>query len=320
MRERRIIIQMRTVARAAGLAIVLAMTISLATATAFAVGGTLTIDKSKTSPKDGSTSVPIENVGIKLYFNEDVTAAAVWENNAACFTLADSEGKPVPTTIVQGGEERNYILVVAEPPSASKGVPGQLAQKSDYTLTISGELTSASGNSLGEEETIGFTTMDMSANSRLSMLLMVGMMVGIIVLMVLTNTRKMKAEAEAAALLRANPYRIAKEKGIPVDEAKALIEKAKEKNREKLEKTGGKAPAPEEKTSAVPRLGAQKPKKETHRVKAPRPVSEGGSAYKTNRKAEAEKKAKAEAAKKAARARQQGGGSNSGRSSKGKKK
>jgi hypothetical protein len=318
---------MRTVARAAGLAIVLAAVFTLAASAAFAADGTLRLDKSKTSPKDGSTRVPIENVGIKLYFSEDVTAATVWENNTECFTLvADSTGEKVDTTIVPGGQERNYILVVAEPPSASKGVPGQLAQKSDYTLTISGDLTSASGNSLGEEETIRFTTMDMSANSRLSMLLMVGMMVGIIVLMVLTNGRKMKAEAEAAALLRANPYRIAKEKGIPVVEAKALIEKAKEKNREKLEKTGGKAPDPEEKAGAVPRLGAQKPKKkDTHRVKAPRPVSEGGSAYKTNRKAEAEKKARAEAAKKAARARQQGGGGGGGnsggnRSSKGKGK
>jgi 2',3'-cyclic-nucleotide 2'-phosphodiesterase (5'-nucleotidase family) len=52
----------------------------------------------------------------------------------------------------------------------------------------------------------------------------------------------MKVEAEAAALMKANPYRIAKERNISVDDAKMLIEKAKEKNQKQLEKTGGKAP------------------------------------------------------------------------------
>jgi hypothetical protein len=225
----------------------------------------------------------------------------------------------IPIRAVPGSKENKYILVVAQPKSENKS-PGQLAQDREYELTISGDLRSMTGNTLGSDQTVDFTTMDMAANSRLSMFLMVGMMVAVIAIMVMTNMRKVKAEAEAAALLNANPYRIAKEKGISVDDARALIEKAKEKNREKLEKTGGKAPVPEEKAGAVPRLGAQKPKKVTHRVKGPKPVSEGGSAYKTNRKAEAEKKARAEAAKKAARARQQGGGSGNKNSSKGKGK
>ncbi|MDR3304813.1 MAG: hypothetical protein LBS85_02120, partial [Clostridiales Family XIII bacterium] len=184
-----------------------------------------------------------------------------------------------------------------------------LNQKSGYTLTISNELRDQNGKALGDDITVKFTTMDMAANSKLSMYLMVGMMVAVIALMIFTNWRKMKAEAEAAALLKANPYRISKERNISVDEAKVLIEKAKEKNQKQLEKTGGKAPEPIEKKSAVPKLGAAKPKKDTKKVKGPRPVSEGGSSYKTGRKAAAERKARAEAAKKAARAKQQSGGS-----------
>ena len=130
----------------------------------------------------------------------------------------------------------------------------------------------------------------------------------------------MKAEAQARALAAANPYRIAKDKGISVDEAKELIEKAKERNKKQLEKVGGKAPEPEAKKGSVPRLESKKKKADTHKVKGPRPVSEGGSNYKTGRKAEKERKAKAEAIRKAAAAQRGGSGGGSRKSSKGKKK
>jgi hypothetical protein len=143
--------------------------------------------------------------------------------------------------------------------------------------------------------------------------------------MVVTNTRKMMAEAEAMALMKANPYRIAKERSITVDEAKALIEKAKEKNQKQLEKVGGKAPVPEPPKSAAPRLESRaKKKKPTHKVQGPHSALAAGSKYAAQHKAEAEKKRKAAAAKKAAKARQQQGGGGTGAkkssSSKGKKK
>jgi hypothetical protein len=205
-------------------------------------------------------------------------------------------------------------------------MPGSLEQKSEYTLTVSGDLMSSEGAKLGDEIKIRFETMDLAANSKLSMVIMVLMMVAVIALMVVTNWRKMKAETEAAALAKANPYRIAKDKGITVDEAKALIEKAKEKNLKQLEKVGGKVPEPEARKSSVPRLDAKKKKGNLHKVKGPRPISEGGSKYKTGRKAERERKAKAEAAKKAAAAQRKtgaGSGAGSGKKSqkgKGKKK
>jgi hypothetical protein len=299
------------------------------TSAAVGSGGSLKI--TEISPKEDRNgeikNVPIENVGIKLHFDGNVTDASVWPGNASSFSLADSQGNKVPLTVVPGDKENNYILVVASPEAASKGMPGQLAQKTDYTLTIGAGLSSLQGGTLGEDEKITFTTMDMTANSRISMILMVVMMVGLIVFMFLTNWRKMKAEAEAAALLKANPYRIAKDRGISVDDAKVLIEKAKEKNRKQLEKVGGKMPAaePAEKDRAVPQLGGgkkDKPKKKTHKVTGPASALARGSAYAAARKKAAEKKARAEAAKKAARARQQGGGSGGGgrKSSKGKGK
>ncbi len=302
------------------------MVLTLAlSAPAFAADGSLEFIRS--TPESGATNVPIENVGVKLFFSGNVTDPSVWAVNEKSFILSDSTGAPVNYLAYPGQKagEEGYILVLADPTPAAEGQPGQLAQKSNYTLTISQDLMAADGAVLGEDMSIRFETMDVAANSRLSMILMVAMMGAVIALMFVTNWRKMKAEAEAAALLKANPYKIAKERKITLDEAKELIEKAKEKNQKQLAKVGGKAPVPEEKKSAAPRLDSKKKKKNTHKVKGPRPVSEGGSTYKTGRKAEKEKKARAEAARKAAAGqRRSGGGSGSGsgakKSSKGGRK
>ena len=276
------------------------LTLALA-APVFAAGGSLNLLRS--TPQSGKTGVPIENVGIKLFFDGDVTNESVWAYNSKAFTLKDSEGNIIDYNAYQGtkpGDSEYYILVVAAPVPLAEHQPGQLKQDTLYTLTISADLMSAEGSRLGQDVAITFQTMDVAANSRISMIMMVLMLVAVFALMFLTNWKKMKAEAEAAALIKANPYKIAKEKNITVDEAKALIEKAKEKNKQQLEKVGGKAPEPVERKSAAPRLdNKNKKKKDTHKVKGPRPVSEGGSTFKTGKKAEKEKRARSEAAKKA---------------------
>ena len=313
---------MKAFARVISIACALAAALALFLATpAFAAEGGLRFLRS--TPESGSENVPVENVGVKLFFDGNVTDMSVWGNNSKCFKLTDSSGGLINYEAYQGQKpgEEGYILVIAAP-LTEEGQTTLLQDHSTYTLTISPDLRSNTGATLGEEVEISFTTMDRAANSRLSMILMVVMMGGVIVFMIVSNVRKTKAEAEAAALVLANPYRLAKDKKITVDEAKELIEKAKERNRKLLEKTGGKAPEPPEKKSAVPRIETKKKKKDTHRVKGPRPISEGGGKYKTGRKAEKERKAKAEAARKAA-AQQRRSGSGSGKKSnkgKGKKK
>ena len=299
---------MKAFARVISIASALAAALILVLAVpAFAAGGTLNFIRS--TPESGSTNVPVENVGVKLFFDDNVTDEGVWAANATCFKLTDSNRNQIPCEAYPGQKpgEEGYILVIARPTPATEGQAGLLEQKSVFTLTISPDLRSSSGAVLGEEISISFETMDVAANSRLSMVIMVVMMGGAIALMIFRNWHKMKAEAEAAALAQANPYRVAKEKSITVDEAKELIEKAREKNRKLLEKTGGKAPEPPEKKSAVPRIESKKKKKETHRVKGPKPISGGGGKFKTGRKAEKARKERAEAAKKASSSQQKTG-------------
>ena len=290
------------------------------TAPAYAADGTLNFISS--TPTSGGSNVPLENVGVKLFFDNNVTDYSVWASNATMFTLTDPEGNKVDYEAYPGQKvgEEGYILVLAKPIPAREGYPGQLLQDSIYTLTISGDLMALGGARLGDDIRITFQTMDMGANTRLSMIVMVVMLVGVIAFMFITNFRKMKAEAEAAALAKANPYRVAKDKNISVDEAKFLIEKARVRNQKQLEKTGGKAPEPVEKKSVAPRLETKKKeKKKTHKVKRARPISEGGSKFKSGRKGEKSRKARAEAAKKAAAANQRGP-SGARKSSKGKGK
>ena len=286
------------------------------------MGGSLNFVKS--TPETGKTNVPIENVGVKLYFDGNVTHDNVWNANSNAFTLTDNDGNKVNYVAYPGNKagEENYILVLADPVPFKEGQPGQLNQKTEYKLTISGDLMSYEGAVLGSKEIITFETMDVAANSKLSMTIMVIMMVAVMALMIFTNWRKMKAEAQAAAIAKANPYRVAKDKGITVDEAKDLIEKARIKNQKMLEKTGGKAPEPEQKKSSAPRLDSNKKKeKKTWRVKGPHPVSAGGSTFKSGRKAERERQARAAAAKRAAAAQRGGsGGSGQKKSSKNKKR
>lgn len=264
-------------------------------------------------PKEGSEKMPVENVGIKLYFDGNVTAAEVWEINKNSFELRDSNNKKV-NVLVYKGKEPGYILVTADPEPVKENQPGRLEPKSDYSLVIKDTLKDTDGNTLGEEKTVNFRTLDIDGNSRISMYMMVGLVILMVVIMILTNYRKMKAEVEAKALEQANPYKIAKERGITVDEAKVLIEKARERNRKKLEKAGVNPNKPKQLEKAESKQ-VEAPKKKVYKVKGPKPISEAGGTYKSGRKAEAERKAKAEAAKKAAKASTQ----NKGASSKGKK-
>jgi hypothetical protein len=257
----------------------------------FAAEGDL-LKLTESYPQDNGDHMPVQNVGIKLFFNGDVTDASVWKNNKNCFTFTDSKGKTVPSEVHSGTKQSDYILVTAQP----KG--GRLDPKSEYTLTISGDLVDKTGRTFGDDLPITFTTVDEAGNTKVYMLLMAVMVVGMIGMTVLSNKRKAKAEAAAGTKTeKVNPYKLAKEKGISVEKAMALIEKDRQKQ---IAKAGAEK-------EAQLKENAEKEKANTKRVKGAHPISAGGSAYKTGRKAlavrkakeEAEKRAKAEAAKRA---------------------
>jgi hypothetical protein len=270
------------------------------------------------NPEEGSTNLQAQNVGIKLYFDGDVTDKSVQSVNEACFAFTyKSGGKtktlPVKTYFETRADKGHYILAIID---TNKLKNNMLVSNKAYNLTISGRLTSADGRSLGRDTVIDFKTVDQSSSTSIYMLLMVGMIGAMIAMTVFQSKRKEKAAAEVAAKGgRVNPYKLAKDKKISVKEAMELIERDRKRRMKRL----GIAEGKDETTAAA---AAEKPR-DTKRVKAPRPISAAGSTYKTGRSALVERRAqeaietyeKAKAAKKSPKS-----GSNKGKSKNKKKK
>jgi opacity protein-like surface antigen len=235
-------------------------------------------------PEKNNDHVPVDTVGIKLFFDGDVTAESVRDINGAedIFKFSGGKNEKLETKAYFDKKDSGYILVIASKKD-DKGNDISLEQKSKYKLTISGKLTSADGKVLGDDEVIDFQTVDMSGNTKIYMLLMALMVVGMVGMTFVSNRRKARAKAEAEGAKVINPYKLAKEKGITVQEAMRIVEREKEKREKRLAAAGI-----DPKQIAAPKEEAPK----GHRVKVARPVSAGGSAYKTGRKALAEKEAK----------------------------
>jgi hypothetical protein len=257
--------------------------------------GSLEIQYDRLIPEDNSTSLQQQNVGVKLYFNGDVSAESVQANNADCFKFTDSKDRVIPSKAYFDEKgDKGYILVTITPKKTDKNKTQMLGNKTKYKLTISGGLASADGKTLGEDVTLNYRTIDQSGSSKIYMLLMALMVVGMVGMTVFQNKRKAKAEAEVAAKEgKVNPYKLAKEKKITVQEAMDMIERDKKRRDKRLQKAGVD-PNAKDKQAAL-----TGPKKDAKRVSRPRPISEAGSTYKTGRKAIAEKKARENAERRA---------------------
>jgi hypothetical protein len=256
------------------------------------IGNSGTLKLTDSTPRDGFTHMTATNVAVKLYFDGNVTEENVLASNKDCFKLTDSKDKVIPTKAVVGDKRNDYILLTAHP----KGKTGALENNSTYKLTISKSLHDVNNRSLGEDVVINFKTVDVSLNSKIYMGIMGLMVAAMIGMTVLQNRRKQRLEAEVAAGVRGekiNPYKYAREKGITVDQALAHIEKEKQKRAKRLGVTAEELDKKIEEAKRKPTTPGAK------RVHGPRPISAGGSSYKTGRKAEAEARKRAAAAKRA---------------------
>jgi flagellar basal body-associated protein FliL len=253
-------------------------------AAVFAVDTSLHLTSS--SPAEGSTNLQAQNVGIKLYFDGDVTAESVQARNADCFKFTYKSGdatKELPVKAYSDAtRDKEYILAIVDTDELKSKM---LDNAKDYQLIISGDLAAADGRTLGADKTLDFKTVDQSSNTQIYMLLMVAMIGAMIAMTVFQNKRKAKAAAEVAAKGgKVNPYKLAKEKKISVKEAMELIERDRQRRLKRL----GIAEGKDEKAAAA---AAEKPRN-TKRVKAPKPISASGSSYKTGRSALVEKRAR----------------------------
>ncbi len=180
-----------------------------------------------TVPDDGEEGKQVSNLAVKIVFNEDVSDTANDTVNASHITIKDPDGKKQTFEITHHPKAPNELWCILK---------GDLTANSEYTVTVEAGVKSNSGDVLSAPYTFTFKTRNTKIDNTISIMMTIVMMV---IMMLATTRSQGKQQEEKAAkgkgaiasekVSQTDPYRLAKEKGISVEEAKALIAKEKEK-------------------------------------------------------------------------------------------
>lgn len=184
----------------------------------------------KTSPKNNETGLPMENLGVKIFFNEDVYNKDNNDQNQKAVKLVDEKNNEIGTEVFFNPKDKKVALVLLKA-KGKDGKPAEIKEKSKYTLVVSEDFISADGSKLGKEYKTSFTTLNPATNTIISMVMMV-LMIGV---MIVASSRAMKKEKENAknnSKTKVNPYKVSKQTGKSVDEIVAKEKARKEKERE----------------------------------------------------------------------------------------
>lgn len=240
-----------------------------------------TLEIVNTYPVDGQKNTTIENMSVKLDFNQDVGAKENRKLNNRAFTIKDEKGKKVPIRVMYNPKDVKQVMVIAD------NHDGKNKIKDDrlYTLHISKNFVSDNGTTLGKDVDITFKTMNQKRNTMIYMVMMVVMFGGMF-FFTSRSARKAQEAEDIEKEVKVNPYKEAKRTGKSVEEIVAKQEKERAKRAEKAEKARAKREAEE---AELAELYDDEELPYGHfRVKRPRPISAVGGKTISGRKAEAE--------------------------------
>lgn len=192
-------------------------------------------------PKDGAKNTTIENMCIKLTFNNDMGDKASQNANQDKFSIADSEGKKIPIRVFYDEKDSKKVMVLADAIAIGNDKNLSIKDNTEYTLTISGDLTDAEGNTLGSDQKVTLKTINQKFNTMVYMVMMVVMFGG----MFFFSTRQMKKkeEKEKEEVVKEeafNPYKEAKKTGKPLQQVIEEHEKEVAKKEAKAAKKAAK--------------------------------------------------------------------------------
>lgn len=234
-------------------------------------------------PEDGQNNTSIENMGVKLTFNNDLGNKASKKANKNSFSITDDKGHKIPIRVFYDPDDSKKVMVLADSVEIAENKDLRIKDNTEYTLTIAGSLRDNEGNTLGEDETITFKTLNQSRNNSIYMIMMVIMFGG----MFFFSSRQAKKHMEKENSGKEkdepfNPYKEAKRTGKSVQEVIAAHEKEMAKKAAKDAKKHRHDEIEEE---------YEEVESGNYKVKRAHRISEGGSAYITGRKALAEARA-----------------------------
>lgn len=261
-----------------------ALLVTLSFSVCFADSGKLVLNDSY--PEDGSKGAAIENLGVKLYFDGEMSEEKAGKVNKDVFQLYDDEGKELPTKVIYNSKEKGVVLVLLDTNTKKKV---QAKSNSEYVLKISGKLVDDNGNQLGNNEEISFRTLNQGTNTMISLGMMVIMFGGMMIAS--TKAAKKSGEEERKKQEKVNPYKEAKKTGKSVEE---IVEKDQKRKAKEAEKAAKKAAAQEAEEEEY--------ENDNYKVKRRHSASEADSKYVAARRAAAEEE-RAKAAKRKAAAK-----------------
>ena len=258
-----------------------ALMITMAVSVCFGAQSQLTIvDK---YPEDGQKSTSIENMSVKLHFNNEMGNKASVKANEKAFRITDNKGKQIPIRIFYNPKDAKEVMVLADTVKIAEDKNLMIKDNTEYTLHISKDVTDNEGNTLGKDETVSFTTLNQGQNTKVYMIMMVIMFGGMFIFSSRQAKRQMaKQEEESGREETFNPYKEAKKTGKSVQEVIAAHEKEVARKEAKAARKAKRSAADEEADFE------EEEDNGNYKVKGPRPVSAGGSSFITGRKALAE--------------------------------
>ncbi len=247
------------------IAILTSLLIMAMSAFAFAGDGDLKIVSSY--PKDGQTNTSMENLGVKLTFNNPINSKEAKKADADKFKIIDEDGKAVPIQVLFSDKNDGLVLVVADPDQGFTA-----ANNAEYVLQIDGGLVDNDGNTLGKDQTITFKTYNQRVNNIVNMVMMMVMFGGIMVISMRQNNQKKEDETDKKKEETKevfNPYKEAKRTGKTVEEVMEEQAKKEEKEAKKRARKKKKTEEPQEKKIE----NCAQYLKNVYHVHAPAPIS-----------------------------------------------
>lgn len=220
---------------------VLAALMVLASAVACFADGGLKIVSSY--PQDGQKNTSMENLGVKIVFNNKIDAKSVQKYNTSQVSLVDEKGVKVPIKVLFSEKGGKMMLAVADLNDSKYRV----LNNAEYTLNIASNFRDNEGNTLGQDEQITFKTYNQKANTWVNMGMMAVMFGGLFLVSMKSATKREEEQEASAAQESFNPYKEAKRTGKSLEEVMAEQAKKEAKLAKKKARKGGKEDAAYEK-------------------------------------------------------------------------
>ncbi|MDO5331336.1 MAG: Ig-like domain-containing protein [Bacillota bacterium] len=242
------------------------------------------------SPKPNQKGLQVTNMAVKVTFNEDVSDTANDATNQTKLIIKsapDKDGNVSEYSYAKG----NVQLVHSDkyPNELWYVLDATFVEDTEYSIEILEGVVSSNGNKLGADFKSSFKTRNMKTDSLISVVMMIGM----VVIMVLAtskatkNSQQGQEQQQLAAKKQVenlNPYKIAKEKNISLEEAKAYVEKEKAKYAKEKEKADAEAKKKElERQAEIEAMEAKieaemiaKRKEYLYHVKGPKSITLSG--------------------------------------------